>query len=229
MKKHGFTLIELLVVVAIIGILATIAISNLLQANIRAKIAQTQANMKTLDTIIKQFQLDKGVMLVDINDGRFQWGIERIQEKFHNVGAGEVPPRNMSSVFAPLTSPVSYLTENGIYDPFVYEFIYRNDQQLVAENDNDMAINTYIYVDNDPADTNDDDALFVNLYRSFNHTNPIQLKKGDYIFYGMGPGYQKIVSGNNVVYGYQTIPYRITNGIISTGLFIRHSSEGLIN
>ena len=57
-KQKGFTLIELLIVVAIIGILAAIAIPNLLTAMQRSKQKRTMADMRSIATAWEAYSTD---------------------------------------------------------------------------------------------------------------------------------------------------------------------------
>jgi type II secretion system protein G len=58
LKKKGFTLIELLIVVAIIGIIAAIAIPNLLNAIQRGKQKRTMADMRAIGTAVESYAVD---------------------------------------------------------------------------------------------------------------------------------------------------------------------------
>src|SRR5213083_3770574 len=57
-KERGFTLIELLIVVAIIGIIAAIAIPNLLNAIDRSKQKRTMADMRSVGTACEEYSID---------------------------------------------------------------------------------------------------------------------------------------------------------------------------
>ncbi len=59
-KERGFTLIELLIVVAIIGIIAAIAIPNLLNAINRGRQKRTMADMRSIATAIETYSVDYG-------------------------------------------------------------------------------------------------------------------------------------------------------------------------
>ncbi len=100
--KSAFTLIELLIVVAIIGILAAIAVPNFMQANIRAMVARTQADMKNCATAIEQYALDYG------------------SYPYYNHPLDEISALSGATVtYLPvsMTTPIAYLSQIPV-DPF---------------------------------------------------------------------------------------------------------------
>jgi general secretion pathway protein G len=60
-RERGFSLIELLIVIAVIGILAAIAIPNLLNAVQRGRQKRTMVDMRVLATAIETYHVDNSM------------------------------------------------------------------------------------------------------------------------------------------------------------------------
>jgi len=90
---NGFTLIELLIVVAIIGILASIAVPNFINAHIRAKVAKVVSEEKAVRDAYNMYFMDRNAWPphLDSNDA---------QHRF-------------------VTTPISYLS-TSIFCPFLF-------------------------------------------------------------------------------------------------------------
>ena len=91
-SKSAFTLIELLITVSIIAILAAIAVPNFLEAQTRAKVARTKADLKTVSTGLEAYHVD-----------------------YNGYPQASFVPRFRR--FVPLTTPIAYLSSVPT-DPF---------------------------------------------------------------------------------------------------------------
>ncbi len=118
--RRAFTLIELLIVVAIIGILAAIAVPNFLNAQVRAKVARVQSDLKALSLALESYRLDRGAYPWPIHNGMYM--------NTYNIVANCIE----------LTTPVSYISSVSMEDPFIPQKFWNNQQHAIHP--------TYVYV-----------------------------------------------------------------------------------
>jgi len=103
MKNRAFTLIELLIVIAIILILIAIALPNFLEAQVRAKVTNANAELRTLETAMASYFTDRGRHMAD--------GFEMFNLGLDPSGGYPTGGEGSNVIYSQLTTPVQYVTE----------------------------------------------------------------------------------------------------------------------
>jgi prepilin-type N-terminal cleavage/methylation domain-containing protein len=98
-RRNAFTLIELLIVVAIIAILAAIAVPNFLEAQTRAKVSRVKSDQRSMATAIESYTVD--------------WN----RPPWQTLDMG-LPNGFFWRPLISLSSPISYLSNSFLRDPF---------------------------------------------------------------------------------------------------------------
>ena len=86
-REKGFTLIELLIVVAIIGIIAAIAIPNLLNAIDRGKQKRTMADMRSVGTAVEVYSIEISFYPIYASEADVSGGVENQLEPVYILEA----------------------------------------------------------------------------------------------------------------------------------------------
>lgn len=191
----AFTLIELLIVVAIIAVLAAIAVPNFLEAQTRAKIARTQADMRSLATAIESYMVDNNKYPTSAgmskSTGLIEYPLTAYQgKKYTNIWAG-----------ACLTTPVAYITGQP------------EDVFMTEEMDN---VNRYFFFRNFRWMRDFAEATGQTLGKSPQNHN---IKFGEWFFMAAGPDKDRLdIAGTTNA---STAMYDPTNGTVSNGDIVR--------
>ena len=220
MKIRAFTLIELLIVIAIILILIAIALPNFLEAQVRAKVAKSAADMRALGQAVETFRIDHRFLLIDMWDDNTPEGAEILFTTFLKDIANNNPNTRMQSdIMAPLTTPVAYIHEIPqdplLHDPPTGPAVRT---EWVARTD------TYTYFDRDPRipDTRwFDDHNLRWFWPHYHNLGNDRLRDEEFGFMGAGPDFK--VNQSQSVTTPRGMPYSPTNGSKSNGQIIWRS------
>jgi prepilin-type N-terminal cleavage/methylation domain-containing protein len=139
--KKGFTLIELLIVVAIIAILAAIAVPNFLEAQTRAKISRSKADLRTIAVAVESYVVDYNTIPLDGDDNNqgsvvtfrdtTPHEVSRDSDIFPSCTSGQTPGSGLLrercynfrtyNGWKSMTSPIAYLSSIYIepYSQFI--------------------------------------------------------------------------------------------------------------
>lgn len=197
--KKGFTLIELLIVVAIIAILAAIAVPNFLEAQTRAKIARTKADMRTLSTALETYKIDVNKYPADGQADSANW-------KYLGTNLSYWFPAHLNNM---ITTPIAYMTST-IYDGFAPKLAQQGNTNF----------STYRYVNFHGTYMDYRATPVPDVYNNYVRF------AGQYQLMSMGPNQKADVTDPAYNTYWIVLPYDASNGTVSPGDIIRTQANG---
>jgi type II secretion system protein G len=127
-RQRGFTLIEMMIVVAIIAILVTILVPNLMRARAQAQTAACEGNLKEIATALELYETDHDAYPQSGNvDASNTDLLPYVQQVPVDPAAGPGKPYTFS-VTTSTTGTSSYtITCPGVHDPATLQAINQGD------------------------------------------------------------------------------------------------------
>jgi general secretion pathway protein G len=218
-RSRGFTLIELLIVIAIILILIAIALPNFLEAQARAKVTRTKADMRGLGTAIEAFRTERGVLLVDFWDDGTLAAFKRWETGLAKIGRAPGPGATyqwFEECFFPLTSPAKYIQSVPLD-------MWSQRGRPVGFSAGEQG-DGYIYFDNDEMFKKSDDHGIdrFNTGSTLGRLSQTQpLREGEFGIISVGPD---TYIGTSRGGDFRGMAYSATNGTMSKGDLIYRSA-----
>jgi prepilin-type N-terminal cleavage/methylation domain-containing protein len=192
--SRAFTLIELLIVVAIIAILASIAVPNFLEAQVRSKVSRAKADIRSLATAVESYYVD--------------WSDYPVPADELGFPVVHPCPSHPNEVLIPssVTTPIAYIAYRPL-DPFTpfdpglfrystreYERMHHGDYHNFDETVDEMlqsgvGVVQYFMTSKGPdKEANLGSHSDVNTY--YDPTNGT-LSRGDIVYWGPGVGFPR--------------------------------------
>ncbi|MBN1421278.1 MAG: prepilin-type N-terminal cleavage/methylation domain-containing protein [Planctomycetes bacterium] len=126
--RRGFTLIELMIVISIIAVLASLVVVGVSKARMRAMEVEVRSTISSLDTALKQYDSDKGI-LPGYDDPPTQYSNSLPKILAALIGDGSRTPYlefKESQIFVEREGDVKGFREanrSEIYDPNVNKYL----------------------------------------------------------------------------------------------------------